>query len=122
MNVGALIVDDEEDIRLLIRLTVDGANQGLHVKGEAEDGPQALEIIDELDPEVVILDQMMPQMSGLETAKQILSRRPEQKIVFCSAYLDARLRSQARELGITHCLSKDQIDKVPATLMEVVSG
>lgn len=121
MRVGALIVDDEEDIRLLIRLTVDAADEGLHVKGEAEDGPQALDIIDKLDPEVVILDQMMPQMSGLETAKEILTRRPDQKIIFCSAYLDDRLKTQARELGITHCLSKDQIDKVPAALFEVAS-
>ena len=90
MDNGILIVDDQEDIRHLIRMIVERANRGLFVTGEAADGQRALDQLDEADPSVVVLDQMMPGMNGLETAALIRERRPGQPMILCSAYLDAR--------------------------------
>ena len=63
-TLGALIVDDEEDIRALLRVIIDTADEGLFVCGEAGDGHESLDMIDELEPAVVVLDQRMPGLDG----------------------------------------------------------
>ncbi|MBV8387678.1 MAG: response regulator, partial [Acidimicrobiia bacterium] len=85
---GVLIVDDEEDMRALLRSTIEIANQGLHVAGEAADGEDAVKQWRETRPEIVVLDQRMPGATGLEVAEQILAEHPEQAIILLSAYLD----------------------------------
>lgn len=121
MQIGALIVDDEEDIRFLIRTLIEAANRELHVSGEAATGSEALERLDDLDPQVIVLDERMPGMSGTETAALILRRRPGQRIIVCSAYLDAELRQKAEALGIKVCLTKQQIGTIPDVLRELMA-
>lgn len=121
MHIGALIVDDEEDIRELIRLVIEAANQGLFVAGEAADGQEAIARVQETDPAVIVLDERMPVLGGLETAKAILEKRPGQRIILCSAYLDPELRRRAEAVGITVCLMKSEIPRIPEALFEVAS-
>src|SRR5687768_6149825 len=94
-----LIVDDELDMRMLVRIVIEMANNGLDIVGEAADGPEALRMWRELDgppvPDVVILDNRMPGLSGLEVAEQILAERPEQLILLYSSFLDEAVRSKA---------------------------
>jgi len=105
-EIRTLIVDDESSLRLLLRLAIERRNEGLVVSGEAAAGAEALEQLDDADPRVVVLDQMMPGMDGLETASKILERRPGQVIVLYSAFLDAELENQATAVGITACARK----------------
>lgn len=119
-DIPTLLVDDDEDVRLLMRMSLESSNHGLRVAGEASDGMSALEQIDDLDPAVIVLDQMMPFMNGLETAGRILERRPGQRIVLVSGYLDDWLQERAMEAGITACLDKRDIQSLPALLIEVV--
>jgi NarL family two-component system response regulator YdfI len=119
MHCGALIVDDDADIRLLIRLTIEAANAGLFVLGEAADGAEALAQVDELDPCVIVVDQMMPGMGGIETATRIFERRPQQVVILCSAYLDDDLRREAAAIGIHACLSKAEINRIPETVLSI---
>lgn len=117
-----LIVDDELDMRVLVRLVFEIANDGLTVIGEASDGVEALRVWRDLDgppqPDVVILDNRMPGLSGIEAAEQILRERPEQLIVLYSAFLDDTVRARAREVGIARCVSKDDLERLP----EIVRG
>ena len=99
-DVGVLVVDDEEDIRVLLRLAVKVANEGLTVVGEASDGEGALALYDKTRPRVVVLDHQMPGPTGLETAERILARNPEQTIVLFSSYLDEALIEAADRLGV----------------------
>jgi YesN/AraC family two-component response regulator len=112
-----LIVDDDLDMRLLIRLVIEMANEGLRVVGEASDGLEALEVYEQLGPpevpDVVILDNRMPNMTGLEAAEEILRRFPDQVVILYSAFLDAEVRKQAAELGIALCLTKNEVDSLP---------
>lgn len=117
MHIGALIVDDAEDVRMLVRLLIDAANHGLFVAGEAASGPEALDRLDEIDPAVVVLDERMPGMSGLETATIILRHRPGQAMLLCSAYVDDDLRRRAEAVGIRVCLTKDHLAELPAALV-----
>jgi DNA-binding NarL/FixJ family response regulator len=114
--VRTLIVDDEEDMRLLLRVTVETANVGLSVAAEAADGESGLERWREHRPEIVVLDQRMPGLTGLEVAERILAEDPEQSIVLFSAHLDDATRSRATQLGVRACVSKSDISTIPEVL------
>ena len=120
-RVGALIVDDEEDLRFLLRTTLD-RHAAVHVVGEAESGEAAIAAIDAIDPDVVVLDQMMPGIDGLETARRILSARPEQAIVIFTAFLDDTLQHAADAIGVRACVSKSQMKELPALLVDVAGN
>lgn len=120
--IGVLIVDDESDIRLVIRALIETHDRGVFVKGEAGSGREALDHLEEIDPEVIVLDQRMPEMDGLATATQVLKRRPNQAIILCSAYLDESVRRQAEAAGIRICMTKSQIEDIPAALSAMGSG
>ena len=111
-----LIVDDEEDMRLLVRAVIEAANHGLEVVGEAADGGSAIERWREDRPEVIVLDQRMPGMTGLEVAERILSEHPEQRIILFSSYLDPAMTEAAGRIGIGACLAKSDFSLLPETL------
>jgi DNA-binding NarL/FixJ family response regulator len=111
--ISVLVVDDMDDMRALVRLVVRTANEGLIVAGEAANGSEAIDLVETLDPSVIVLDELMPGLGGLETARRILASRPHQRIILFSAYLDDRIRDAARELGITACLSKVDYESLP---------
>ncbi len=115
-DIRVLLVDDEEDIRLVMRVGLDLANEDLVVVGEAADGQSALSLADELDPTIVVLDQRMPGLSGIETATRLLERRPGQRMMLCSAFLDERLRAEASAAGFRSCIRKDEIPNLPELL------
>ena len=121
-DVRVLIVDDEEDMRALVRATIEIADQGLSVAAEANDGDAAVRTWREERPEVVVLDHRMPGLSGLETAKRILREHPDQAIVLFSSYLDADLTGAAAQMGIRSCLSKDDIKQLPEVLWSTEVG
>jgi DNA-binding NarL/FixJ family response regulator len=119
MPVRLMIVDDHESVRELLRTIVDEAPEDVVVSGEADGARTALETIDRIDPDVVILDAMMPEVSGLEVAPLILERRPGQKILLCSAMVDADVCDRAERVGIAACLSKDDLEAVPRVAFEL---
>ena len=116
--VSVLLVDDEEVIRDLARAVLERA--GLEVLDEARDGRDALDRYRAQDPPerplVVLLDNRMPGLSGLEVAAEMLTDFPTQIVVLFSAHLDADIVARATELGITACVSKQDVTKLPAIL------
>lgn len=112
----ALIVDDEEDMRFLVRTVIEAYNHGLTISGEAENGEQAIEQWREHRPEVVVLDMRMPGLTGLETAERILAESPDQRIVLFSAYLDPETTEEATRLGVDLCLAKSDYTRLPEEL------
>jgi two-component system chemotaxis response regulator CheY len=113
VTVRVLIVDDHEDVRFLIRAIIEDANEDVVVVGEADGVRAALESIDDIDPDVVVLDAVMPAVNGFEAAPLILARRPNQKILLCSALVDEEVRAKAAQAGITDCVSKDDMESIP---------
>ena len=117
-----MIVDDHEDVRFLIRAIVDDAAEDVVVVGEADGVHSALESIDELDPDVVLLDAVMPLVSGFEAAPMILARRPAQKILLCSALVDEEVRERAEQAGVSDCVSKDDMEAIPRIALRLGSS
>jgi DNA-binding NarL/FixJ family response regulator len=116
---NTLIVDDEVDVRLLLQLLISNENHGLRVVGEAANGQQALQLRRELDVDVVVLDHRMPGLSGLETATQMLAEAPNLPIVLYSAFTDARMETEAREIGVRDCIPKGDGPRLIATLRDL---
>lgn len=121
-RITTLIVDDQQDIRLLTRLLIEAANHGLSIVGEAASGSEAIEQAERCEPQVVIMDEMMPEMTGTEAVVILREMRPGQLTILCSAYIDERVIDRAKSAGVTACLSKDRIAELPKLIREVVAG
>lgn len=113
-----LVVDDQMPMRLQCRLALEAA--GMRVT-EAEDGVEALESIRRDPPDLILLDIMLPGLSGWEVASELLHEPSTDRIpiVFISALSGTAERRQAADLGAFRYLTKP-ID--PAALAATVSG
>jgi DNA-binding NarL/FixJ family response regulator len=115
-STRALIVDDDDDMRFLVRVLIEAANDGLSVAGEARSATEAVDRWRETQPDVIVLDNRMPGRSGLDVAAEILAEAPGQSIILFSAYLDDDTVELATTLGVRACLSKDHYDELPVAL------
>jgi response regulator NasT len=102
--VRVLVVDDTEHVRnmLVDMLELDGFD----VVGQAESGTEAVEVVDEADPDVIVMDYKMPGMDGLTAARAIRDNRTTQAIILYTAYLDAALEAEAKAAGVALTIGK----------------
>ena len=98
-----LIADDNERARNGIRALL-AMRQEIEIVGEAADGQEAVQMVRESRPDVVLMDARMPHMDGLEATRQIKDRWPEIRVVVVSMY--ATHRTQALAAGADRFLSK----------------
>ncbi len=104
MSMNILIVDDAPFIRELIEQIV--TKEGWNVIGEAENGRQAVSLALETSPDVIIMDLIMPEMSGLDATREILNNSPETKIIACSTVNDQNLIMRALDAGCVNYITK----------------
>jgi CheY-like chemotaxis protein len=96
--VRVLIADDHEAVRRGLRSAVWGA--GWQVCGEATNGREAIAKVQELAPDVVILDVSMPVMGGLEAAPEILKLSPCTKVVAFTMHESQQIRNEMARIGV----------------------
>ena len=94
-----LIVDDEREIRDLVAIILERAG---HQVVQAQSGEEALEILDSEEPELLLTDIVMPEMSGLALAARAHHRRPGIRVMFMSGFAS----QYEEELSGSVCLSK----------------
>ena len=82
-NLSFLVVDDAIFMRTILKKMLEEA--GYRVVGEAGNGAQAIEMAQQLQPDIVILDITMPEMDGIKAIEQILKVSPNSNIIMCSA-------------------------------------
>lgn len=104
VNLKVLVVDDTEHVRdmLVQMLELDG----FEVVGEAASGEEAISLAQSSDPNVIVMDYVMPDLDGLSAAKAIKHERPTQPIILYTAYLDANVERQARDAGVALVVGK----------------
>jgi DNA-binding NarL/FixJ family response regulator len=113
---GVLVADDQADMRFLIGAVIEHAHGPLSVVGQATTGAETIAQWRQIHPEVILLDQQLPDQTGLQVAQVILGEQPDQRIFLFTAYLDAAIRDEAARLGVTACLNKSDVFKLPETL------
>src|SRR5690625_265574 len=105
-HIRVLVVDDEPLMRAGIRLMVDGVD-GIEVIGEASDGREAIEVVAEQDPDVVLMDIRMPRMDGLEATCALKDAGARARIVVLTAFDTDNFLLDALRLGACSFLLKD---------------
>jgi two-component system chemotaxis response regulator CheY len=110
-----LVCDDAIFMRTMITDILSGA--GYEVVGEAETGLQAVERYRELNPDLVTMDIVMPDMGGIEAVREIVKQAPNAKILMCSAMGQQSLVVEAIQAG-----AKDFVVKPfqPSRVLEAV--
>ena len=107
MNLYRIIlVDDEEEVRKGIIRKIDWAAAGFQVVGDAENGEDALEKIENLEPDVVLTDIRMPYMDGLVLTEKIRQKYPSIKVLIFSGYDDFEYAKRAIKLNVTEYILK----------------
>ena len=101
-----LLVDDEEDIRLGISRKMDWESLGFTLAGEAENGAEALELAEQLRPDVVLTDIKMPFMDGLELCAHLRQSLPAAKVVVFSGFDDFECARRAMRMNVFEYILK----------------
>ncbi|OAB32967.1 response regulator transcription factor [Paenibacillus glacialis] len=104
--IKLMIVDDESIIRKGIRTSIDWWALNVEIVGEARNGTQALELVEQLMPDIVVTDIRMPHMDGLKLAEQLKEQFAHIKIIILSGYDDFNYARQALKIGVSEYLMK----------------
>jgi DNA-binding NarL/FixJ family response regulator len=93
--IRVLIVDDRPSVRQGLRMQL-LLEPDLEVIGEAASGEEALALVPQAQPDVVLMDVKMPGMDGISATRGVRAIRPQSTIVLLSLYDDARLKAEAQ--------------------------
>ena len=104
--IRVVIADDHAVAREGLRLILE-ASPGVDVAGEAADGAEAVRLVEEVEPDVVLMDLRMPGMDGLEAIARIQERRPRVAIVILTTYNEDDLVLRGLQAGARGYLLKD---------------
>jgi two-component system, NarL family, invasion response regulator UvrY len=102
-----LVVDDQAPFRLAAKAVVRRLTE-FEFAGEASSGHEAIELVDRLHPELVLMDINMPQMNGIEATRQILAAHPDTVVILCSTYDRRDLPADAASSGASGYVNKEQ--------------
>ena len=117
-----ILAEDHVLFRRLVCQELNNA-EGLKVVGEANDGQELLALLEQVTPDLVILDISMPNLNGIEAAKRIRVSHPHLKILFLSMHKNPAYAQQARKLGVAGYLLKEEMEQdLLAAIFQIRSG
>ena len=106
MSISILLVDDHGIMREGLRSLIEH-REGMKIVGEASDGRAAVTLARQHRPEIIVLDVMLPDMNGVEAARQLLKKSPKSKLIALSMHSDTRLVAGMLQAGAKAYLLKD---------------
>jgi two-component system, NarL family, response regulator NreC len=122
MCTRIVLADDHQIIRAGLKSLIE-THANFQVVGEAENGRQAVKLVEELSPQIVIMDISMPDLNGIDAAHQILCNHPETKIIALSMHTDKRFVLGMLKAGASGYLLKDcAFDELTIAIDSVVKG
>ena len=116
-RVKLLLADDHEIVREGLRSLL-GARRDFEIVGEAADGREAVALVEELKPDIVILDISMPLLNGLEATRQILKMRPQTKVLILTMHESDSLVRDILNVGARGYILKTDVGKDLVTAVE----
>jgi len=117
---AVFLVDDAGDVRFLFRIMLEKA--GYAVIGEASSGEEALALAPGLAPAVVLVDMILPDMSGLEVTRSLQAALPASRILICSGNDDPKLKMEARAAGAHGWVDKSSASSLVPTVEQALAG
>ena len=116
-----MIIDDEVALRNLLKETISWQDKNLEVVGEAASGSEAINIIDDLNPDIVFVDIRMPFMDGIEFSRLAIKRYPKLKILILTSFDDFSYAKKCIGIGITEYLLKPIVKNEIENVLESVT-
>jgi len=105
-QIRVVIADDQRLLREMLRLTL-RQEKGIEIVGEAGNGLQAIDVISDLKPDIVLLDIIMPEMNGIKVLPAIREKSPKTKALMLTVAKDEAMILKALKAGAKGYLSKD---------------
>lgn len=120
--INVLLTDDHALVRTGIRRLLEDSKQ-VNIVGEAESGEACLQLVQELKPDVILMDVNMPGMGGVEACRRILQRDPSQKIIILTIHTEQTFPKRLLEIGAKGYLSKEcNINEMMLAIQQVNNG
>ena len=121
MTIKIVVADDHKIMRDGLRSMLD-KEAGIEVVGEASNGRAAVSLARKLKPQVVIMDITMPELNGVDAARQILDEMPGTKIIALSMHSDRRFVMEMFKAGVAGYLLKDcAFDELSRAIKSVIN-
>lgn len=121
-NIRVLLVDDHAILREGIRYLLSASGE-VDVVGEAQDGVEALEMVEQLKPDAVLMDIAMPRMNGIEATTELKRRHPELPVLILSMYDSEEYVLPILKAGASgYVLKRAAAQELVSALKAVVSG
>ncbi|MFK7800843.1 MAG: response regulator [Anaerolineae bacterium] len=121
-TIKVIIVDDQRLMRDGLRLLLE-LEDGIEVIGEAADGKEGVTTFHELQPDIVLMDIRMPNMTGIEATQEILRTNPKARIIILTTFDDDDLIMQGIQAGALGYMLKDLSgEELAAAIQTVMAG
>ena len=122
MRTSILLVDDHKIMRDGLSALIE-KQPDMEVVGEAENGRDAVRLVENLGPDVVIMDISMPDLNGIDATRQILAVSPSTQVIALSMYSDRRYVEGMLSAGVSGYLVKScAFDELMQAILAVVGG
>jgi len=108
-SLSVVVVDDQAPFRLAARAVL-SRSKGFELVGEAENGVEAIALVSELRPDLVLMDINMPEMGGIEATRRIVADYADTFVILCSTYDVSDLPPDAATSGARAYVNKERLD------------
>jgi len=122
--IKIVIVEDHELFRLGVKTAIENSHSDLCIIGEAESGAELFALPQLADADIILLDIVLPDMTGVEIARRLKEERPELKILACSAENDGSIVQAMLDIGIEGFISKRNggVDTIAEAIRSIMQG
>ena len=116
-----LLVDDDELVTMSLQMILQ-SDPDIEVVGTGSSGAEGIRFFQEQEPDLVLMDIRMQDMTGLEAAEAILNLQPEAKILFLTTFSDDEYIVKALQLGVKGYLLKQDYKSIATSIHAVMDG
>ena len=121
-RIRVMVVDDHPIMRNGLRDTLEASGR-FKVVGEAGDGEEAVRTVEELNPEVIVMDVIMPNKDGIDACREIMERQPDMRIMILTASTEEDAVIEAIAAGATGYLQKySRPEELVQAVLDVAEG